>query len=119
MEIKTPSRIPSEKTNNTRVNRTDVSSKSLLRRRRDMETEFRKRQIMIWYTVVAVIGVLLVQYFWASYSQIETIPYSSFERLLSDGIVAEVTVGAESVEGILKEALPSGRRAFYTVRVEP
>ena len=84
-----------------------------------METEFRKRQIMIWYTVVAVIGVLLVQYFWASYSQIETIPYSSFERLLSDGKVAEVTVGAESVEGILKEALPSGRRAFYTVRVEP
>ena len=84
-----------------------------------MEPEVRKRQIMLWYTVAAVFGVLLVQYFWSSYSQIETIPYSTFERLLSDGKVAEVTVGAESVEGVLKEALPSGRRAFYTVRVDP
>ena len=85
----------------------------------DMEPETRKRQIMIWYTVAAAIGVLLVQYFWSNYSQIETIPYSTFERLLSDGKVAEVTVGSESVEGVLKEALPSGKRAFYTVRVDP
>jgi cell division protease FtsH len=84
-----------------------------------MEPDVRKRQIMIWYTVAAVIGVLLVQYFWTSYAQIEIIPYSTFERLLSEGKVAEVTVGAESIEGVLKEALPSGRRAFYTLRVDP
>jgi cell division protease FtsH len=89
------------------------------RRRCDMEPESRKRQIMIWYTVAAMIGVLLIQYFWSSYSQIETIPYSAFERLLGEGKVAEVTVGAEAVEGVLKEPLPSGRRAFYTVRVDP
>ena len=83
-----------------------------------MEPEARKRQIMIWYSVAAVIGVLLFQYFWLSYSQIETIPYSEFEHLLKDGKVAEVTVGVDAIQGTLKEALPSGKRVFYTVRVD-
>jgi cell division protease FtsH len=84
-----------------------------------MQPEARKRQIMIWYTIAAVVGVLLIQYFWSSYSQIETIPYSQFEQLLNDRKVAEVTVGAESVQGSLKEPLPSGKTAFFTVRVDP
>jgi cell division protease FtsH len=83
-----------------------------------MEPEARKRQIMIWYSIAAVFGILLVQYLWSNYSQTETIPYSAFERLLNEGKVAEVTVGAESIQGVLKEALPSGKRAFYTVRVD-
>lgn len=84
-----------------------------------MEPDARKRQIMIWYTVAAVIGVLLIQYFWVSYSQVETIPYSAFERLLGEGKVAEVTVGADSIQGTLKEPLPSGKRAFFATRVDP
>lgn len=47
-----------------------------------MEPEVRKRQIIIWYTVAAVIGVLLFQYLWVRYSEVKTIPYSQFERLL-------------------------------------
>ena len=84
-----------------------------------MEPEARKRQIMIWYSIAAVIGVLLFQYFWVTYSQVATIPYSEFERLLSEGKVTEVTVGADSVQGTLKEALPDGKRAFFAVRVDP
>jgi cell division protease FtsH len=84
-----------------------------------MEPEARKRQVMIWYTVAALIGMLAFQYFWLSYTQIETIPYSEFERLLKDGKVAEVTVSADAIEGTLKESLPSGKRVFYTVRVDP
>jgi cell division protease FtsH len=84
-----------------------------------MEPDVRKRRIMIWYTVAAVIGVLVFQYFWATYSQIETIPYSEFERLLGEGKVAEVTVGAESIQGSLKEPLPGGKRAFFAIRVDP
>src|SRR3974377_1090598 len=84
-----------------------------------MEPEARKRQIMIWYSIAAVIGVLLFQYFWVTYSQVATIPYSEFERLLSEGKVAEVTVGADSVQGTLKEALPDRKRAFFAVRVDP
>jgi cell division protease FtsH len=84
-----------------------------------MEPEMRKRQIMIWYSIAAVVGVLVLQYFWASYTQIETIPYSTFERLLNEGQVSEVSVGTESIQGVLKDPLPSGKRSFYTVRVDP
>ena len=84
-----------------------------------MEPDVRKRQIMVWYTIGALVGVLLLQYFWASYSQVETIPYSQFEQLLDQGKVAEVTVAADSVRGTLTEPLPSGKRAFFTIRVDP
>jgi cell division protease FtsH len=84
-----------------------------------MEPDARKRQIMIWYTVAAIIGVLLIQFFWVSYTQVETIPYSEFERLLGEGKVAEVTVGADSLQGTLKEPLPNGKRAFFAIRVDP
>src|SRR5512147_1662980 len=84
-----------------------------------MEPEDRKRQIMIWYIIAAFIGVLFVQYFWSSISEIETIPYSQFGQLLDQGKVAEVTVGPDSVQGSLKEPLPSGKRNFFAVRVDP
>lgn len=74
---------------------------------------------MGWYAVAAVIGVLLFQYFWTAYTQIETIPYSQFEQLLAEDKITEVTVGADSIEGTLKEPLPSGKRSFFVVRVDP
>jgi cell division protease FtsH len=84
-----------------------------------MEAEARQRRFMIWYLVAAAIGVLLFQQFWQSYTQIETIPYSQFEALLDQNKVAEVTVGADSIQGKLTEPLPSGKREFFTVRVDP
>jgi cell division protease FtsH len=84
-----------------------------------MEPEARKRQIMIWYIIAAFAGVLLLQYLWSSYSAIETIPYSQFEQLLKAGKVAEITVGTDSVQGSLKEPLPSGKRDFFAIRVDP
>jgi len=84
-----------------------------------MDPDDRKRQIMIWYVFAAIMGVLLFQVFWASYSQIETIPYSQFETLLDQDKVAEVTVAADSVQGTLREPLASGKREFFSVRVDP
>ncbi|MGD9069992.1 MAG: ATP-dependent zinc metalloprotease FtsH, partial [Methyloceanibacter sp.] len=84
-----------------------------------MEPKARKRQIIIWYITAAVIGVLLLQYFWTSNSQVETIPYSQFEQLLGQDKVVEVTVGADSIRGSLKEPLPSGKHDFVTTRVDP
>jgi len=84
-----------------------------------MQLEDRKRQIMIWYTIAAVIGVLIVQHFWSTYSQIETIPYSQFEQLLNENKIDEVTISADAVQGTLKEALPNGKREFFAVRVDP
>jgi cell division protease FtsH len=83
------------------------------------EPEERKRQIVLWYIFAAFIGITLIQFLWASYTQVETIPYSQFEQLLAEGKIAEVVVGQDSVQGTLKEPLPDGRRAFYTTRVDP
>ena len=84
-----------------------------------MEPDARKRQFLIWYVLAAMIGILLFQQFWTSYTQVETIAYSQLETLLNQGKVAEVTVSAESVQGTLKEPLPSGKREFFAVRVDP
>jgi cell division protease FtsH len=85
----------------------------------NMESDDRRRQIMIWYVLAAVFGVLIFQQFWSSYSQVETISYSQFETLLDQNKITEVTVGADSIQGTLKEALPDGKRQFYAVRVDP
>ncbi len=84
-----------------------------------MDSDSRKQNILVWYTIAAVLAVLFVQSFLAPYNQVDTIPYSQFEQLLNDGKIAEVTIAADSIRGQLKEALPNGKRAFYTVRVDP
>jgi len=84
-----------------------------------MDSEQRKRQLTLWYVFAALIGIFLLQLLWTSYSQVETIPYSQFEKLLADGKVAEVSVGPDSIQGKLKEPLPDGRRVFFTNRVDP
>ena len=73
-----------------------------------MAADNRKQQVTVWYVIAAVIGVMLFQALWASYSEIETIPYSEFERLLGDHKIAELTVGADAGPGSLKEPPPSG-----------
>ena len=84
-----------------------------------MEPDVRKRQILIWYTIAAMFGVLLFQQFWSSYSQIETIAYSEFERLLDQGKIADVTVGTDTIQGSVKAPLPSGKSEFFAIRVDP
>ena len=85
-----------------------------------MDSEARKRQIMVWYTLAAVLGVLLLQYFIASYSEVETIPYSQFEQLLNADKIAEVTVKTNSIEAAwsircraAKRLLPKGSRQCW------
>lgn len=78
----------------------------------------RKRDITIWYVAAAIGGVLLLQWVWTSYSQNETIPFSQFDQLVSQNKVVEVAVGADTIQGELKEALPSGKKKFITARVD-
>jgi cell division protease FtsH len=84
-----------------------------------MEPNTRKRQIMIWYIIAALIGVFLIQLLWTSYSKVEVIPYTQFEKLLSADQIATVTVSQDSIQGTLKEPLPGGKKSFFTRRVDP
>ena len=83
------------------------------------EPEERKHQFAIWYIFAAFLGVMLIQYLWLQYTQIETIPYSQFEQLLDENKIAEVLVGSETIQGTLKEPFPDGRKLFSTIRVDP
>jgi len=83
------------------------------------EPEERKHQFAVWYIFAAFFGVMLIQYLWLSFSQVETIPYSQFEQLLDDNKIAEVLVGQDTIQGKLKSPLPDQKSLFYTVRVDP
>jgi cell division protease FtsH len=68
---------------------------------------------------MAVIGMLLLQWVVATYNTIDTIPFSQFEQLVAQGSVTEVAVGQDTIQGKLKDRLPSGKSAFVTARVDP
>ena len=78
-----------------------------------------KHDLNILYVFASLIGLLVIQWLWSGYSQVETIPYSQFEQLVNDGKVTSVTVSADSIDGRLKTALPSGKTEFITARVDP
>ena len=79
----------------------------------------RKQAITIAYIFAAGIGIMLLQYLFTAYNTVETIPYSQFQQLVDQGDVTEVAVGQDSIEGKLKNKLPSGKQAFVTARVDP
>jgi cell division protease FtsH len=79
----------------------------------------RKHHFTVWYVVAAIVGVLLFQYAWLAFTQIETISYSDFEKLLDAGKITSVQVGADTIQGALKEPTANGRSYFATVRVDP
>jgi cell division protease FtsH len=79
-----------------------------------------KQNITVWYIVAAGLGILLVQWALAAYTQIETIPFSEFEQLVAQGQVTEVAVGQSTIEGKVKDKLPGGggKSEFVTTRVD-
>ncbi len=78
----------------------------------------RKTQFNIWYVVLAVFGVILLQNLWAESQRVEPIPYSEFERYLDEGLIDEVVIGSEYIRGTFAEPR-NGKSAFVTTRVEP
>jgi cell division protease FtsH len=83
------------------------------------EPEERKHQFATWYIFAAFLGLMLIQYLWLQFTQIETIPYSQFEQLLEENKISEVLVGSETIQGTLKEPFPDGRKLFTATRVDP
>ena len=82
------------------------------------DTSSKKRDVAIWYVFFALVGLLLVQWAWGALSQVETIPYSQFEQLVTNNQITTVAVGTDSIQGALKAPLPSGKTQFVTARVD-
>src|SRR5215475_7510096 len=77
----------------------------------------KKHQFNLTYLLIAMFLLLLFQSFWASYSQVETIPYSKFQDLLRDNQIAKVTVGPVQIQGEFKTP-QDGKKYFVTTRVD-
>ncbi|MDA9442526.1 cell division protein FtsH [Bradyrhizobium sp. CCBAU 51745] len=78
----------------------------------------RKQTIVMAIIFAGSMLLVALQFLVATYNSIETIPYSQFEQLLAQEKIAEVSVGPDSIQGKLKEQLPSGKSAFVTARVD-
>jgi len=101
------------------IDKRDEKHNPTTNNRQPKEADDRKHQFAIWYFFAAFLGVMLIQYLWLQYSQIETIPYSQFEQLLDENKIADVIVGSDTIQGTLKEPFPDGRKLFSTTRVDP
>jgi cell division protease FtsH len=78
-----------------------------------------KTRFNIGYTIAALLGILLIQYFIVTASQVAPIPYSQFKQLLRESKIESVGVSDRFLQGTLKEPLPGGQKQFVTTRVDP
>jgi cell division protease FtsH len=79
----------------------------------------KQKQINIWYVLIAIFGIMLLQNLWSQGKQTEVVPYSQFQAYLEQGKVAEIVVTENQIRGRFKEPVASGARQFITMRVDP
>jgi cell division protease FtsH len=75
----------------------------------------------IWYVLLGIWFVLILQNYIASMYAVPTIPYSQFIALLQQGKVGEVAISSNQIQGKYKAPYtgPEGSKEFKTVRVDP
>jgi len=75
----------------------------------------------IWYVLLGIWFVLILQNYIASMYAVPTIPYSQFLMLLQQGKVGEVAISSNQIQGKYKPPYtgPQGATEFKTVRVDP
>ena len=79
----------------------------------------RKDHINFWYVILALGALLLLQSYWISAQQIETIPYSKFEELLKTGGVKDIAISRDTIIGTRKEPAKDQKPHFSVVRIDP
>jgi cell division protease FtsH len=75
----------------------------------------------IWYVLVGIWVVLIVQSYISAMLAFQVIPYSQFLALLKTGKITEVAVTANQIQGKMKvDGTPAGEtKGFRTIRVDP
>jgi cell division protease FtsH len=81
----------------------------------------KSHKFSIWYVLLGIWIVLLIQNSLSSYLAIRTIPYSEFLELLKEKRVSEVAISANQIQGkmITDPKDPAQTELFKTVRVDP
>ena len=80
----------------------------------------KQHKFSIWYVMLGIWVVLIVQNYIASMFAAQIIPYSQFLSLLKAGKVTEIAVSANEIQGKMKvEGAPNDYKLFKTIRVDP
>jgi len=79
----------------------------------------KRHKFSIWYVLLAVWLVLLLQNYITTMFAIKTIPYSEFLNLLKENKVTEVAISADQIQGKIKGDATEKEQMFRTVRVDP
>ncbi len=80
----------------------------------------KQHKFSLWYVILGIWVVLIVQNYIASMYAAQVIPYSQFLNLLKAGKVTEIAISANQIQGKMKvEGTPGETKPFKTVRVDP
>jgi cell division protease FtsH len=78
----------------------------------------KKHKISIWYVLLGIWFVLLLQQSIVSMFAVKVIPYSEFLKSLKEGRVVEVAISANRIQGKMKSETDDTESLFRTVRVD-
>ncbi len=76
----------------------------------------KKTQFNLWYFIIALFLVMMLQSWWATTRQVEPIAYSDFLKDLDAGLIDEVVVRENHITGSYKTP-KDGKSQFVTTRV--
>ncbi|MGB9630151.1 MAG: ATP-dependent metallopeptidase FtsH/Yme1/Tma family protein, partial [Thermodesulfobacteriota bacterium] len=76
----------------------------------------KKTHFTIWYFVIALLIIFLIQNYVVQKRAEDVIPYSEFKQALRTGKIKELTISQETIQG--ERETEKGSRKFQTVRVE-
>jgi cell division protease FtsH len=79
----------------------------------------KEHQYHAWYWLVAFVAIMVIQGLFASYTQIQQIPYSKFQTDLKSGKIDSVRVSGNYIQGEFKSKDKQGYVEFITTRVSP
>ena len=78
----------------------------------------KRQKFSIWYVLLGIWFVLLLQNSITTMFAIKTIPYSEFLKLLKENKLIEVAISANQIQGKLKDDTTGKEQMFKTVRVD-
>jgi cell division protease FtsH len=73
----------------------------------------------VGYWLLAIFALIWIQSTWQAARTVEAVPYSQFEKAVSEGRVAEIVVGETTLTGKLKSPDAGGKTVIVANRVEP
>jgi len=79
----------------------------------------KRQKFSIWYVILGIWFVLLLQNSITTMFAVKTIPYSEFLKLLKENKVIEVAITADQIQGKIKDGSGGKEQMFRTVRVDP